>query len=535
VNPAFSLRAAALAALGLVVVPTSFVACSSDAPAVSSGEPAASEDEARDSGSATTSDAAPAADDAQDAAAPMPEGLPFSFVRPAAGAPVPASELAAITDKYIALLTQTRHFDVLDERVLGWPESDPQKRYWYGTWWTGAGFEKTAGQVHLVHLENGADNIGIPTSFALESVCLAHKMWPSPKLEHLTRRLIRGFNSWILAMQRMPADPAGVLLARVGYPMSIASNDRGQSVLINYDADRPGIDSYTDYVHIAQNPSWGDVWIKNKRSKDDVGHMLRAIATLEDCAGALSPATRADLAEMRAGYVAWATRVEADGWAIATLDKSGNVSMPGASSTMSRYQTAGNAECNAVVALRLFSQKNPGAFNCGNGIHPLEALAMNNPSNGEIVRSYHEAAVRHALAAKQNTVAQSMMGGLAKRMDDGMGFADKNAWPVHMQPEQLVKLLVHAANTGVPLTWREVRWLHQQIDKAFTSYTTTVAPAVYRIFDPATPDGSYPFTPDAEGIDFRFFASLAGTCVASYRNPTSAPLFDCARLKAWTP
>ncbi|MDB4998010.1 MAG: hypothetical protein JWM74_5442, partial [Myxococcaceae bacterium] len=234
-------------------------------------------------------------------------------------------------------------------------------------------------------------------------------------------------------------------------------------------------------------------------------------------------------------YVAWAKRVEADGWAIATLDKSGNVSLPGASSSMSRYQTAGNAECDAVLALRLFGQKNPGTFNWGSGVHPLEALAMTNPSNGEIVRSYHEAAVRHALAAKQDAVAQTLLGGLVQRMNDGMGFADTNKWPVHMNAEQLVKLLVHAANTGVPLTWREVRWLHQQIDKAFTSYTTTVAPGVYRIFDPATPDGAYDFTPDAEGIDFRFFASLAGTCVASWRNPTTAPLFDCARLEAWTP
>jgi hypothetical protein len=45
-----------------------------------------------------------------------------------------------------------------------------------------------------------------------ESVCLAHKVWPSARLEHLARRMIRGLYSWILGMQRMPQDPAGVLL-----------------------------------------------------------------------------------------------------------------------------------------------------------------------------------------------------------------------------------------------------------------------------------------------------------------------------------
>ncbi len=55
------------------------------------------------------------------------------------------------------------------------------------------------------------------------------------------------------------------------------------------------------------------------------------------------------------------------------------------------------------------------------------------------------------------------------------------------------------------------------------------------MFDPATPDGAYDFTPDAVGIDFRFWAVLAGTCDASYRNPASMPLLDCARLNGWAP
>jgi hypothetical protein len=92
-----------------------------------------------------------------------------------------------------------------------------------------------------------------------------------------------------------------------------------------------------------------------------------------------------------------------------------------------------------------------------------------------------------------------------------------------------------AANTGIPLTWRKVRWIHQQIETAFTSYTTTATPGVYCIFDPATPDGSYDFTPSGDGIDFTFFASLAGTCGSPWRNPTTAPLLDCARLAAWNP
>jgi hypothetical protein len=477
-------------------------------------------------------DAAPSADGATP---PAPSGLPFPFVRPPAGTPVSASELTALTDRYLDLLAKTRYFDVVDERVHGWPESDPQHRYWYGTWWSGCGLDKSGGKVTYQHVNVGADNNGIPTSFVMEGACLAHAIWPSAKLEKLVRRLVRGFNAYILAMQRSPNDPAGVLLARTVYPPSIASSDGGRQTTIAYDTNRPGIDSYTQYVRIAANPHWGDVWIKNNRSKDDVGHMLRALATLEDCGAAFGPDTKADIASTRAGYAAWAQRVEADGWAIATFNQNANVTMPPFNSTMSRYNMIANAECDAALTLRLFGGGAPGTLDCGDGVHPLEFLAMTNDHNGEIVRSYHEAAARNALLAKENGVAKPLLEGLVKRIEEGLAKAETNALPAHLRSEQLVKLLVESANTGVPLTWREVRWVHAQIDKAYTSYVTNGNPHVYRVFDPATPDGSYVFTPEGDGIDFQFFAVLAGTCSAKLRNPTTAPLLDCARLSMWTP
>ena len=464
-----------------------------------------------------------------------PPGLPFDYARPAAGTPVPAAELTAITDTYLDLLAQTRYFDVLDERVVGWPESDPQQRYWYGHWWSGAGFVKEQGDVSLVHGNMGADNPGIPSSLVLESVCLAHRVWPTPKLEHIARRLLRALNAWIFSMQRYASDPAGTLLARVSYPESVTSTDSGRTLVIDYSADRPGVDSYCLYVHLPTNPYWGDIYIKNKRSKDDIGHMLRAIGTLKDCEGGFDAATRADIDEVRTNYSAWSRRVEDDGWAIATLDQDLNVYIPPLDSTMSHFYGAGNAECDAMLAIRLLGRGDPGGFACGNGVNAFEYLVLDNPSNGEIIRSFHEAAARNALLWQQDSTARELLGGLAQRMDQAMGWAESGSWPVHMNAERLVKLLVHSANVGVPLTAREVRWIHGQIAAAHTSFVTNAAPAVYRLYDPTTPDGAYDFTPPGEGIDFTFFASLAGTCTATYRNPTTQPLLDCARLQTFTP
>jgi len=473
--------------------------------------------------------------DANGAADAAVVGLPFEYTRPATGVPVTPTELTAVTDLYLDLLTQTRYFDFLDERVHGWPESDPQQRYWYGVWWSGAGLEKNQGSVTFMHVDVGADNIGIPTSSVLEGVCLAHKVWPTARLEHLTRRLVRGFNSWILAMERLPDDPAGTLLARVGYPEPIASTDNGRSYFIDYSADRPGIDSYTLYVHLPTNPYWGDLYIKNKRSKDDIGHMLRAIATVSDCAPGFDVDTRADIDAMRANYASWCRQVEADNWSIATLDQDANVYIPPLDSTMSHFYSTGNAECNSMLAIRLLGQGDPGTFACDDGVNPLESLVLDNPSNGEILRSFHEAAVKHALLTRQNTIARDMLGGLVQRIDQGMGYAESEQWPTHMDAGQLAKLIVNGANAGVPLTSREVRFVHAQIEEAHTSYLANGTGGVYRVFEPATPDGAYDFTPAGSGLDFTFFAGLLGTCVATFRNPASVPLLDCARLQTFAP
>lgn len=468
---------------------------------------------------------------------PTPTGLPFPYTRPQVGTPVPTSELAAMTDTYVDLLKQTRYLAVLDERLHGWPESDPQKRYWYGTWWSGVGIQKQAGKVTYLHVKAGGDNNGLRTGPMLEGICHAVALWKKPEVEALARRMTRGFTSWILAMQQKVNDPNGTLLTRAAYPQSIDSSDGGRTIKIDYDQNHPGDDNgATEYVHIPQNPHWGDLWVKNKRSKDDIGHMLRAIAALQHCQKSYASAdSKLDHAEMLGHYVKWAKRVEDDGWAIATLDKSGKLWIPPLTETLAHFYTVGNVECDSVLAIRLLGRNDPGSWSCGNGIHALEFIALQNDHNGEIIRSFHEAATVLALQNGQHAVAKQLLGGLATRIEEGMGWYETNKWPIHMDEKHLADLIVIAASMGVPLTWREVRFLHAMIGKAHVSYVKNAAPKVYRVFDPSTPDGAYAFEPGGEGLRWVSLALLVGTCSAQYLNPTSAPVFDCTKLKASFP
>jgi hypothetical protein len=340
-------------------------------------------------------------------------------------------------------------------------------------------------------------------------------------------------------MERQAQDPASPLLARAAFPESIDSTDGGRSFFIDYShcrSDDSQLDTYVDTVHIPANPTWGDLYIRNKRSKDDIGHMLRAIATVGDCAASFSADAQADHAAMKASYSKWCQRIEADGWGIATLDNNASLYMPPITSTMSWFYGLGNAECDAMISIRLLGHGDPGAFSCGNGIHPLEQLAMTNDHNGGIVRAFHEAAVRNALAFNQAGVAQSLLAGLAQRVEDGLTAFEANKLPVWLGAGSLALLIIESANTGLPLTWREVRYIHKQIDIARDQYLNKTDPVLYKLFDPSTGDGEYPFEPDSNGaIELHALGILLGTCVSTYRNPASMPALDCARLKSWTP
>jgi hypothetical protein len=371
----------------------------------------------------------------------------------------------------------------------------------------------------------------------LEGVCYAAALWGKPELEALARRMVRGFSSWILAMETKPSDPNGTLLTRASYPESITSTDGGRTIAIDYSASRPGDDNpATEYVHLAANPHWGDVWVKNKRSKDDIGHMLRAIAALGHCTTQFaSAAAKQDYGAMLGHYTKWAKRVEDDGWAIATLDKSAKLWIPPLSETLAHFITLGNAECDAVLAIRLLGRGDPGTFACGNGIHALEWIALQNDHNGEIIRSFHEAAVANALRAKHHAVAQQLLPGLAARIEEGLAQYEAGKLPVHLDEKKLASLIILSATLGVPLTSREVRYVHKMIQSAHASYVSGASPKVYRIFDPGTPDGAYTLEPGGQGLPWVGLALPVGACSAQFLNPAGMPLLDCAKLKASFP
>jgi len=345
---------------------------------------------------------------------------------------------------------------------------------------------------------------------------------------------VRAYSAWILSMVRNGGDPNPTLLARAFYKPNVVSTDNvGHTFLIDYSATYPGIDADpSSYVQVPTNPTFGSIYVKNKRSKDDIGHMLRSMAQVEACTPRLDSAGQAEIAQMNTLFTSWAKRVDAQGFVIETLDKSGNLWAP--PDQLARYTLVGNAECLGALAVRLEGQGVSGNVDCQSGVQTIETAGWSFLKNDarQILRTNHAAALVLAYRKGQVTPALALLKGLAQRVELDMGFAESGSPPAGFNLMDVASTLAFAANAGVPLTSREVRWMHARLGEAHVGMRAAAHKATFSIFDAATPDGTYAYDPPNIGLFYRDLAMLIGSCASQYRNPTGRPLLDCKRLLA---
>lgn len=464
---------------------------------------------------------------------PPPTSLPVTYTRPDVGTPLTQAEIDAATDSLATLLRGTHYFDVVDERIHGWPEGDGGMGFFWGEWWSGVTLTKDGGVVTYTHPTDGSDNDGLRTAPLLEAACYARLMWGTPLAEDLIRRLTRGFSADALAMVRSASDTAGTMLARTHYGPDFVSTDHGRTLVVNMSADRPGVNGTSDYVNLPQNPTFGNIWIKNNRSKDDMGHVFRAIIQSQACAAYVSPDAQADLAQTVQLYAAYSRQVEAAGWGIATLDTNAQVLLPPKTSSLAWYFLTGNVECPGALMMALLGDGAPGALACDNGISLLETIGSSlvKNSNEQILRSSQEAAVNASFYTPgQAGPGLTLLQGLATRVENGI--AEVAAGTTGVNPSDIAALILHAANAGLPLTSLEVRYVYGQLALASQAFLAPANLPTYVVFDPATPDGTYAYEPPGAGFDFGDLGLLLGQCAAPYRNPSTRTMFDCARLAA---
>ena len=86
--------------------------------------------------------------------------------------------------------------------------------------------------------------------------------------------------------------------------------------------------------------------------------------------------------------------------------------------------------------------------------------------------SFHTAAILHSLQSGHQETARYLLGGLARRFDEIFDSLERGETPIHYSEKELTSFLIHGAAAGLPLTWREVRFLHDRIRATHAGFAT---------------------------------------------------------------
>jgi hypothetical protein len=436
------------------------------------------------------------------------------------------------TDQLISILEKTHYLDFIDSRIHGWPQNDTSKAYWWGTYWSGVRIFKKNGVVTYQHGHDGSDNNGFRTAALMEGVCYAQALAPNPKWDLLIRKMIRGFSSWILSSEQASHPEYPRVLSRAHYTNSVLSLENNRTIYINYDLNLPGADNAsTQYVEIKDNPTFGSIWVKNSRSRDDLGEMIRAIAQLKSCENELSAETKIDLQEMRNLYSDWSADVDSNQFETPSLTKKGEYNRDVSGPTdrfVHGLLPAGN------LAMRLLHQKDPGKYSTISLKDSLSEKLLSKWLRNdalEMLRAMEVAAVVMSKVRQNDELTGRLMKRLQLRVNRDMDYVFHRKPALHLNPDDVSAVLINSYNVGLALNDEQQKFLFDSIEKA--DERISADDPTFRIFSSKTPDGEYSYDAPDPGMQFRSIGLILGTCSSTFKTTNNKPLFNCQKIQKY--
>lgn len=468
----------------------------------------------------------------------LPTSLPFELTRADVGEPLTPVEIAAFTQRIIAAWVNADIFDYLRSVTYGVPRDNPEGKPYYSVFWTGVAPYKDGDLVTFRHLEGGsAENIMIPNPVLLTNVIAAYRFSGDESLALLADELARGIRAQFMGCvwnRSVPQEDRYVMARAVINNNFEDVLPDGRQYAADYSAWRI-VDMRrwnTHFVNIPDNPYWGDIYIQNMRSKDDVCHLFRAAGLLAHFRKFFNdPKVKAGVTGAYDDLKSFARDIADQGFRIRSVDHDGTIWVPGID--LASFVFYGRtAECDAVLTTQLFAYQEPGDVECGNGISALyEAIAtQTHMFNYDIIRNFHMGAVLHSLNALQNDMAYELLTGLIQRSDTDMGKTEtqfENPDDQERFNGDLAGNLVKYAVCGMPLTSREVRFVHRYYDEAIDVWNNWED---WNLWDDAVPDGRRSYKPGTR-IDFQDMTSFLQLCASPFYNDAVAEVVDCDLIR----
>ncbi len=468
--------------------------------------------------------------------------LPFAYTRPAEGTPLPDEEVSAFTRDIAATYKAVGYFRWMLRTSTGVDASTGMDDFL--AWYRGTKAWKEDGVVTF-HDSSSEHNMWIPGSIVLSSVLNGYLLTGDWELAKLTEQYCKGLTAVVKGFVRGEDDPAPYLMARAVFPMNQDFvldadhwKDDGRRKVVVYDPseeDRWNAQTFP----WPDNPTWGDIWVTNMRSKDDVRAISRTMTFLhyvvEDAGDAwVRTACRETFDTLKAFH----QDIVDSGYHIRTKDRDGNpyvipceVQDLGSYACYMELDPAN--ECCARLSADLIAFGERRTNDCGTCTGSLfDAFATTTHYyNYPIVWDYHMAALGNALVHGQLADAYPLMVGLDERIDSYMHPSQDESGPSNERwNSDMAVLLVQAASMGLPLTAAEARHVHQHFARAAELFRQWDR---WDLWDASVPDtdaaNAYSIRPpDAQdAVKVESFAILFEYCNSPFKNPAGAAFVDC--------
>jgi hypothetical protein len=360
---------------------------------------------------------------------------------------------------------------------------------------------------------------------------------------HLVEQYSKGIAALFQGMVFAGEDPVVEgITARAIFTHDHSYTFDGRKIAVDYGPVRREWQSWNAHtIRNPQNPYFGEIWVRNMRSKDDVPHMFRVLPLLMRVIRSGREERVREAAQLAHDFlVLFARDIVAQGYLIRTKGEDGvpyvpsQEDNPGTPMDLASFVTfdklVPDAECSAKLVTELVAGNDPSGLDCGDGRNATydEVAGLVHYFNNHIVRYFHLAAVTNALVRRHDDLARDLLEGVIARseegIDDEQGRKDHKEWDADFS-----SFLVAAATSGMPLTNREVRYIHEHLGASIDHYR---AWPYWDLWDPAIPDGTYDYKPDREGdgkahVRPPELTYLLHYCFSPWRNPAGAQLVDC--------
>ena len=471
-----------------------------------------------------------------------PDELPFTFTRAAAGDPLTPAEITAFTEAITSFWVDNQYFPryrwishgMVEDNGQGWPAFKLYFQVNSGT--------KTDDVVEIRHTGN-SDNLMIRTGKIFNSFASLYLASGDELAAYMIKQYCQGVAALIQGFVWSEDDPEQYIMPRTIFVTNHTYTEEGREAYVNYEPAKKYEYDWNGWtIPNPTNPSFGDIWVRTMRSKDDVPHIYRMLPLLYRLEEEAPDEDVREAVDLALHYLkTWVGDIVDTGYFIRSKEEDGNTFIPmnkdypfivnDLASFTIFDPVAPNAECNPELASALIAYGEPLGVDCGNGgsyIYDYIATSQHY-FNAAIIRYFHIDAVLLALMYEENDAAYELLEGLAERVDTV--FDNEEGQTQHTSYDaDTASFMLTAATAGLPLTNEEARHIVEE-------YTTSIEHfnewAYWDLWDESVPNGSVQIkpsntmSPEKTVVRETEMAYLIDYCYSPFRNTAGADLVDC--------